>query len=91
MEHKKFTKFEHDKIVVGSNGKVARTGIWGRRVVIPNFEVFQNPTIRIDDVKQRRFSLIDRAVQKARNQIMEQEDADIFAALDVKSSGNKEE
>lgn len=42
------------------------------------------------DSQRRRFSVIDRAVQKARQEIMAQEDAAIFAALDV-ASGNNEE
>jgi hypothetical protein len=32
--------------------------------------------------KRRRFNVIDRAVQKARQEIMAQEDAAIFAILD---------
>jgi hypothetical protein len=31
-----------------------------RRVVVPEFELSSNPTIRIDEVRQRRFDLIDR-------------------------------
>jgi uncharacterized protein (UPF0218 family) len=38
---------------------------------------------RVFDNKRRRFNVIDRAVQKARQEIMNQEDATIFAALDA--------
>ena len=82
---------------ITNRGKLVER-IYGRRVVIPTFEVFQNPTIRISDVKQRRFNCIDRAVQKARNQIMEQEDNEILKQLDFEGSdivtsdsGNKKE
>lgn len=34
--------------------------VFGERVTIPEFEIVSNPTIRIDDVKRRRFNLIDR-------------------------------
>jgi hypothetical protein len=30
------------------------------RVTIPEFEIYSNPTIRISEVKQRRFNVIDR-------------------------------
>jgi hypothetical protein len=46
---------------------------------------------------KRRFNVIDRAVQKARQEIMAQEDAAIFKAMDsifdirFADSGNKEE
>lgn len=31
-----------------------------RRVQMPEFEIASNPTIRLDDIRQRRFDLIDR-------------------------------
>ena len=46
------------------------------------------------DRRKRRFHVIDRAVRKARREIMEQEDARIFQALDdvfeIKSGNNQE-
>ena len=39
--------------------------------------------MRIAEVKRRRFNVIDRAVQKARQEMMAQEDANIFQALDA--------
>lgn len=33
----------------------------GRRVEVPTFEMLSNPTIRISEVRQRRFDIIDRA------------------------------
>lgn len=54
-------KFQHQFLRIDSNGKASR----GRnRVVAPKFETFSNPTIKIADVKQRRFSLIDRKLPK---------------------------
>ncbi len=115
----KTCKFEHDEVVISPRGKIGRRSSFpfARRVVVPEFEVYQNPTIRISDIKERRFNLIDRvvklvhdkiivsasgkiekvihgirrrrfnvidrAVQKARQEIMAQEDAAIFAALDA--------
>lgn len=73
-------------VVISSNGTGPESRIFGDRVVVPEFEVFANPTVRIAEVKRRRFNVIDRAVQKARQEIMAQEDANIFAALDAAAS-----
>lgn len=73
-------------VVVSSNGTGTESRVFGERITVPEFELFSNPTVRIAEVKRRRFNVIDRAVQKARQEIMAQEDANIFAALDAASS-----
>jgi len=70
-------------VVVSSNGTGVESRVFGDRVTVPEFEIFSNPTVRISEVKRRRFNVIDRAVQKARQEIMAQEDANVFAALDA--------
>jgi hypothetical protein len=73
-------------VVISSNGTGPESRVFGDRVMVPEFEIFANPTVRIAEVKRRRFNVIDRAVQKARQEIMAQEDANIFAAIDAASS-----
>ena len=73
-------------VVISSNGTGPESRVFGDRVVVPEFEIYANPTVRIAEVKRRRFNVIDRAVQKARQEMMAQEDANIFAALDAASS-----
>lgn len=73
-------------MVISSNGSGAESRVMGDRVTVPTFEIYSNPTVRISEVKRRRFNVIDRAVQKARQEIMAQEDANVFAALDAASS-----
>jgi len=67
---------------VSSNGAAPESRVFGDRVTVPEFEVVSNPTVRIAEVRRRRFNVIDRAQQKARQEIQAQEDANIFAALD---------
>jgi len=69
-------------VVVSSNGSAPESRVFGDRVTVPEFEVISNPTVRIAEVRRRRFNVIDRAQQKARQEIQAQEDANIFAALD---------
>jgi hypothetical protein len=90
--------FSHDFLTINARGKLEKRSPFGKRVVVPTFEVFQNPTIKISEVKRRRFDLIDRAVQKARQEILAQEDEDIFKQIDAagsdivsKDSGNNTE
>ena len=73
--------------VIASNGSTPESRVHGDRVTVPELEIVSNPTVRIAEVKRRRFNIIDRAQQKARQEIQAQEDANIFAALDY-ASGN---
>lgn len=73
-------------VVISSNGSGPESRVFGDRVTVPEFEIYANPTVRIMEVKRRRFNVIDRAVQKARQEIMAQEDANVFAALDASAS-----
>lgn len=73
--------------VIASNGSTPESRVHGDRVTVPELEIVSNPTVRIAEVKRRRFNVIDRAQQKARQEIQAQEDANIFAALDF-ASGN---
>ena len=80
-------KYERDidvaATVISSNGTGGESRVFGDRVVVPTFELYSNPTVRISEVRRRRFNVIDRAVQKARQELMAQEDANIFAAIDA--------
>jgi hypothetical protein len=69
-------------VVVSSNGAAPESRVFGDRVTVPEFEVVSNPTVRIAEVKRRRFNVIDRAQQKARQEIQAQEDANVFSALE---------
>lgn len=72
-------------VVVSSHGSAPESLVKGDRVMVPEFEIVSNPTVRIAEVKRRRFNIIDRAQQKARQEIQAQEDANIFASLDFAS------
>lgn len=53
--------FDHNEVIINDHDEIGPTSyLFGDRVVVPEFEIYQNPTIRISDIKSRRFSLIDR-------------------------------
>lgn len=56
-------------VVVSSNGSAPESRVFGERVTVPTFELVSNPTVRFSEVRRRRFNLIDRAQQKARQEI----------------------
>lgn len=76
-------------VVISSNGSAPESRVFGDRVTVPEFEIVSNPTVRIAEVKRRRFNVIDRAQQKARQEIQAQEDANVFAALDFAGDATK--
>lgn len=71
--------------IIASNGSVPESRVQGDRVLVPELEIVSNPTVRIAEVKRRRFNVIDRAQQKARQEVQAQEDANIFSAIDFAS------
>jgi hypothetical protein len=38
--------------------------VFGEKVTIPEFEIYENPTIKISEVKRRRFNIIDHGRKK---------------------------
>ncbi len=56
-------------VVVSANGSAPESQVRGDRIHVPTFEIVSNPVVRIREVKARRFNVIDRAVQKARQEI----------------------
>lgn len=81
LQDSKQSLYPDDEIVVNPNNDIIdkqSSYIHGQRVVIPQFQIFNSPTIKISEIKRRRFNLIDRT----RDDIMAQEDSSIFDALD---------
>jgi len=81
------TSLVHDTIIVDDEGNITtkeshQNRVFGGRVMMPTFEIAANPTIRITDVKRRRFNVIDRAVQKARAEMQAEVDNEIFKAIE---------
>jgi len=76
-------------VVISSNGAAPESRVFGDRVTVPEYEIVSNPTVRIAEVKRRRFNVVDRMQQKARQELQAQEDANVFAALDFAGDAGK--
>lgn len=69
--------------VISRRGAVPDMITEGEEVLVPTFEIATNPTIRLSEVKARRFYIVDRAQIKAKEAIQKEEDLNIFNAVDA--------
>ena len=67
--------------VVSRRGAVPDQIQEGEEVLVPTFEIAANPTVRLSEIKARRFYIVDRAQIKAKEAIQKEEDTNIFNAL----------
>lgn len=54
-----------------------------QRIHVPLFELASNPQIPLTEIRQRRFDLVDRALDKAKAEIQAGEDTRVFATIDA--------
>jgi hypothetical protein len=67
--------------VISRRGAVPDQIQVGEEVLVPTFEIAAHPTVRLSEIKARRFYIVDRAQIKAKEAIQKEEDTNIFAAL----------
>lgn len=69
--------------VVSRRGSVPDNIVEGEEILVPTFEIAVNPTVRISEVKARRFYIVDRAQIKAKEAIQKEEDTNVFTAINA--------
>lgn len=67
--------------VISRRGQVPDVIVEGVDFLVPTFEIVSYPQIRLSQVKERMFNIIDRAQVKAKNEISVREDTEIFTLL----------
>jgi len=67
--------------VISRRGGVPDNITEGEEVLVPTFEIATNPSIRLSEIKARRFYIVDRAQIKAKEAIQKEEDLNIFNAI----------
>jgi len=73
-------------IVVGKRGGAPDSIVEGERISVATWELLSYPQVRFSQIKERRFNLIDRAQQRAKLDLMAEEDKNIFNAVDTSST-----
>ena len=76
--------------VISRQGGVPDRFVESEELLVSTFEIGVNPTIKLSEIKARRFYIVDRAQMKAKEAIQKAEDTEILAAIDaaVPSSNN---
>ena len=67
--------------VISKRGTVPDMVIEGEELFIPTYILATNPTIRVDEIRQRRYYIVDRAQVRAKDSLMRQEDLQVFKVL----------
>jgi len=67
--------------VIARRGAVPDQIQEGEEILVPTFEIAAHPTVRLSEIKARRFYIVDRAQIKAKEAIQKEEDTNIFTAL----------
>lgn len=82
-----YARYEKDvratAAVISRRGAVPDMIVEGEEILVPTFEIATNPTIRISEVKARRFYIVDRAQIKAKEAIQKEEDTNVFNAINA--------
>ena len=73
----------HEEVGMAVYNPAAVQRLVARRVEFPEFELQDNPSINIGEIRNRRFNIIDRAAESSRQSIQAAEDQRIFEALDA--------
>ena len=80
-----YARYERDvaatATVISRRGAVPDQIVEGEEILVPTFEIAARPTIRLSEIKARRFYIVDRAQIKAKEAIQKEEDTNIFNAL----------
>jgi len=71
--------------IVASQGAATQIKYEGERYFVPILEIAANPTVKLREVKMRRFNVIDRIQVRTRQFVMETEDAMLISLLDQAS------
>ena len=74
--------------VIAKRGAVPNQIQEGEEIIVPTFEIAAHPTVRLSEIKARRFYIVDRAQIKAKEAIQKEEDSNIFTALTAAATAN---
>lgn len=67
--------------VIPKRGKVPDMYIDAEELLIPTFEISTNPSIRLQEIRSRRYYIVDRAQIRAKDSLQRQEDTEVFKVI----------
>lgn len=69
--------------VIPKRGQVPTHVVEAEELFIPVVELATNPTIKINEINQRRYYIVDRAQVRAKDSIQRQEDVEVFKVINA--------
>ncbi len=69
--------------VIPKRGAVPDSYVEAEELLIPPVELATNPTIKLNEIRQRRFYIVDRAQVRAKDSLQRQEDIEIFKVINA--------
>ena len=69
--------------VIPKRGSVPTHVVEAEELLIPVVELATNPTIKINEINQRRYYIVDRAQVRAKDSIQRQEDVEVFKVINA--------
>jgi hypothetical protein len=69
--------------VIGKRGAVPTSIVEAEELLVPVVEIASNPTIKLNEIRQRRYYIVDRAQLRAKDSLQRQEDVEVFKVLNA--------
>ena len=69
--------------IIPKRGSVPTSEVEAEELLVPTVEIAANPSIRLNEVRQRRFYIVDRAQVRAKDTIQRQEDVKVFQVVNA--------
>lgn len=69
--------------VIPKRGAVPTSVIEAEELLVPTLEIACNPTIKLNEIRARRFYIVDRAQVRAKDSLQRQEDAEVFKVINM--------
>jgi len=73
--------------VVGEEGENILSIVKPKRIIIPLLEIAANPEIPLTQIKERRFDLVERSLDKGKSEIQATEDGHAFSIMEATANG----
>ena len=67
--------------VIPKRGSVPTSIVEAEELLIPVVELATNPTIKLNEIRQRRYYIVDRAQVRAKDSLQRQEDVEVFKVI----------
>lgn len=69
--------------IIPKRGSVPTSVVEAEELFIPVIEIASNPTIKLNEIRARRFYIVDRAQVRAKDSLQRQEDVEVFKVINA--------